>query len=328
MSLLESPRHLHLVRRRPARMLVVGNGSGSRVLGRYLSALRHPAVEVVGIAAPAQPTDRGEWPYLGHYDHLSALLDLERIDEVALCLEESDWHRIDSLVQLCGDRGVPVWIPPPQTGQHGGDILSPTVRRGQSIAKRGLDLLGSVMGLIVLAPLLVGTAIAIRRVDGPPVLFRQRRAGLGGRQFTIMKFRTMDRDADSLRSELRANNEVKGGASFKLRDDPRVTTLGKWLRRTSIDELPQLWNVLKGEMSLVGPRPHPYDDVAGYQAWHVRRLTVKPGITGLWQVDLRGDSDFDRWVAKDIEYIERSSMWLDLKIIARTIPAVLRGSGQ
>jgi lipopolysaccharide/colanic/teichoic acid biosynthesis glycosyltransferase len=113
-----------------------------------------------------------------------------------------------------------------------------------------------------------------------------------------------------------------------MEGDPRVTRIGRWLRRTSIDELPQLWNVLRGEMSLVGPRPHPYDDIARYDLWHLRRLSVTPGLTGLWQVELRGDADFNRWVAKDIEYIDRWSVWLDIKVIARTIPAVLRGTGR
>jgi lipopolysaccharide/colanic/teichoic acid biosynthesis glycosyltransferase len=138
----------------------------------------------------------------------------------------------------------------------------------------------------------------------------------------------MSREADSQRAALRQHNEVVGGASFKMTDDPRVTRLGRILRRTSIDELPQLWNVLRGEMSLVGPRPHPFDDLDGYEEWHFRRLSVKPGITGLWQVAGRGDPDFDRWTQLDLEYIDRWSLMLDIKIMLRTIPAVLRATGR
>ncbi len=195
-------------------------------------------------------------------------------------------------------------------------------------AKRGLDIVGAAGGLLILSPVLAVTAILIAVTDGRPVVFIQERAGLNGRAFPIIKFRTMRRDADALRNGLRAQNEVAGGASFKMTDDPRITRFGRFLRRTSIDELPQLVNVLRGEMSLVGPRPHPFDDVAGYQPWHRARFAMKPGITGLWQVSGRGDTDFDRWVELDLEYIRTWSLALDLEILARTLPAVLRGSGR
>jgi lipopolysaccharide/colanic/teichoic acid biosynthesis glycosyltransferase len=205
----------------------------------------------------------------------------------------------------------------------------PLNRRGSAkAAKRALDLVGSACGLIVLAPFLVAVALLIRVVDGSPVLFWQSRAGVGGRPFEILKFRTMARGADAQRPMLRLLNEVSGNASFKLANDPRTTRLGRILRKTSIDELPQLWNVLKGDMSLVGPRPHPFDDVAGYAEWHVRRLDVKPGITGLWQVTARADHSFDRWVELDLEYIDNWSFGLDLRLLIRTIPAVLRREGR
>jgi lipopolysaccharide/colanic/teichoic acid biosynthesis glycosyltransferase len=195
-------------------------------------------------------------------------------------------------------------------------------------AKRLLDIVGSACGLIVLSPILLGVTVAIALRDGRPILFRQSRAGLNGRPFQIAKFRTMGRDADALRAELRAHNEIDGNASFKMTNDPRITPIGRFLRRTSLDELPQLWNVLKGEMSLVGPRPHPFDDVAGYDDWHRRRLSMKPGITGLWQIGARTEASFDRWVAKDLEYIDRWSLWLDLRVIIATVPALLRAEGR
>jgi lipopolysaccharide/colanic/teichoic acid biosynthesis glycosyltransferase len=194
--------------------------------------------------------------------------------------------------------------------------------------KRAVDILGAGMLLVVLGPLLLATAVVIALVDGRPVLFRQLRAGLDERPFWIYKFRTMRVGADAERAALRAHNEVSGGASFKMTDDPRVTQLGRFLRRTSIDEFPQFINVLRGEMSLVGPRPHPFDDLAGYQPWHHARTAMKPGATGLWQVSSRRDPDFDRWVELDLEYIRSWSPLLDLKIMVRTIPAMIRRDGR
>jgi lipopolysaccharide/colanic/teichoic acid biosynthesis glycosyltransferase len=206
---------------------------------------------------------------------------------------------------------------------------SPVVTRpGAMRVKRLIDIVGAAVGLVILSPVLGAAALAIALDDGRPVLFRQPRAGLAGRAFTIVKFRTMGRDADAQRAALRSQNEVAGGASFKLTDDPRVTRLGGILRRTSLDELPQLWNVLRGEMSLVGPRPHPFDDLEGYDAWHFRRLAMPPGMTGLWQVSARSDTDFDRWVRLDLEYIDTWSLRNDLKILFMTIPAVIRPQGR
>jgi lipopolysaccharide/colanic/teichoic acid biosynthesis glycosyltransferase len=199
----------------------------------------------------------------------------------------------------------------------------PTLRA----VKRGMDILGALAGLVVLGPFLAGVAILIAAIDGRPVLFRQVRAGRDGVPFEIVKFRTMERDADAQREALRTRNEVSG-AAFKMDRDPRVTRLGTILRRTSVDELPQLWNVLVGDMSLVGPRPHPFDDVARYEPWHHRRLRMKPGLTGLWQISSRGDPDFDRWVELDLRYIHGWSLARDVAIVMKTIPAVLRGTGR
>ena len=206
---------------------------------------------------------------------------------------------------------------------------SPVVTRpGAMRVKRIIDIVGAAVGLVVLSPVLGAAALAIALDDGRPVLFRQPRAGLAGKPFTIVKFRTMARDADGQRAALRSQNEVTGGAAFKLTDDPRITRLGRLLRRTSIDELPQLWNVLRGGMSLVGPRPHPFDDLEGYDAWHFRRLAMPPGMTGLWQVSARADTDFDRWVRLDLEYIDTWSLRNDIKIMLMTIPAVIRPEGR
>jgi lipopolysaccharide/colanic/teichoic acid biosynthesis glycosyltransferase len=196
-------------------------------------------------------------------------------------------------------------------------------------AKRTMDIVGASVGLVLLSPVIGAVALAAAVGQGRPVLFRQPRAGLQGRAFSIVKFRTMQIGADAERDALRVRNEVTGSAAaFKLSDDPRITRIGQFLRRTSLDELPQLWNVLRGEMSLVGPRPHPFDDVARYESWHLRRLSMKPGITGLWQISARRDADFDRWVALDLAYIDSWSIRQDVAIGLRTIPALLKADGR
>jgi lipopolysaccharide/colanic/teichoic acid biosynthesis glycosyltransferase len=306
-----------------AELLVVGTGPGLATLESLPAAGHDRVVGVVGRDPGAVPAG---WSHLGPLEMLGAHLESGRFDQVAICLDEGEWSMTDSLVGQCIERGIDVLIPIPAFGESRRRTRH---RHGLAAAvKRSVDIMGALAGLVVLAPVLAAAAVAIVMDDGRPVLFRQQRAGLDGRPFSIAKFRTMRRRADAERAALRVQNEVAGGASFKMTNDPRVTRLGRWLRRTSIDELPQLWNVLKGEMSLVGPRPHPFDDVAGYRPWHLQRLAAKPGITGLWQTELRSDPDFDRWVAKDIEYIERWSLWLDARILAKTIPALVRGEGR
>ena len=190
--------------------------------------------------------------------------------------------------------------------------------------KRAFDLVVGGTALVLLTPLLGVVALVIRVADGGPVIFRQTRVGLAGRPFQLIKFRTMERDAEDRLDELMARNEISGPA-FKVTDDPRLTRTGRVLRAASIDELPQLWNVLCDDMSLVGPRPPLPREVDAYDPWHRRRLAVKPGITGLWQVHAREGQDFDQRVELDLEYIERRSMRLDLEILVRTIPAMFKG---
>jgi lipopolysaccharide/colanic/teichoic acid biosynthesis glycosyltransferase len=194
-------------------------------------------------------------------------------------------------------------------------------------AKRSLDLVGALLLLLFSAPILVAAAAAILVVDGRPVLFRQARCGLQGRVFNILKLRTMVADAEARKAALLARNERVGGA-FKLSDDPRVTKLGWLFRRTSIDELPQLLNVIRGDMSLVGPRPLPLADILSYDLRHCRRLSVKPGITGLWQVSARREPDFERWMSLDLQYIDDWSLWTDLVLLLRTPLALVRFPGQ
>jgi lipopolysaccharide/colanic/teichoic acid biosynthesis glycosyltransferase len=192
------------------------------------------------------------------------------------------------------------------------------------VVKRAFDIVVAGLALIAGSPLLLGIAMSIRLRDGAPVIFRQTRIGLHGRRFEMLKFRTMSIDAEQRLEELRQHSEING-AAFKITRDPRVTRSGRFLRRMSLDELPQLWNVVRGDMSLVGPRPALPREVESYDLWHRRRLSMKPGITGLWQVSARRSANFDTWAQLDLSYIDRWSLWLDLKILARTVPAALEG---
>lgn len=192
--------------------------------------------------------------------------------------------------------------------------------------KRTIDIIGSAIGLVLFSPIMLAAAIAIKLSSPGPVIFKQKRAGLGGKPFTIYKFRTMVTDAEALKAKLRDRNEQDGPA-FKIKDDPRVTKVGKFLRKTSIDELPQLWNVLKGDMTLVGPRPLPVNESDACEGWQRRRLDVTPGLTCIWQVKGRSRVSFAEWVRMDVNYIRRRTFWRDLCIILQTIPAVLLRRG-
>jgi len=195
------------------------------------------------------------------------------------------------------------------------------------LVKRILDLAISFVLLVALTPLFLVVAALIKLTSPGSVFFRQERMGINKRRFVIYKFRTMVPNAEEMMESLEDLNEVSGPV-FKIMDDPRITPIGKFLRRTSIDELPQLFNILKGDMSLVGPRPLPVRDYQGFnQDWQRRRFTVRPGITCLWQVNGRSSIPFEQWMRLDLQYMDEWSLWLDLKILARTIPAVLRGSG-
>jgi exopolysaccharide biosynthesis polyprenyl glycosylphosphotransferase len=196
-----------------------------------------------------------------------------------------------------------------------------------NVVKRVMDVVISAVALIILAPLFLITAIVIRWDSQGPVFFVQERVGLNKRRFRLYKLRTMMADAEEKQREIEHLNEASG-AVFKIRDDPRLTPVGKFLRKASIDELPQLFNVLKGDMSLVGPRPLPVRDYQRFdQDWQRRRFSVRPGITCLWQINGRSSTPFEKWMELDMEYIDHWSLGLDLKILAKTIPAILKGSG-
>ncbi len=197
----------------------------------------------------------------------------------------------------------------------------------QAAAKRLVDFTVSLLLVIGLSPLFIALGVFILLETGRPILFRQQRLGLNGQRFTVFKFRSMHRNAEQRLAEVMANNEIKDGPIFKWRDDPRITRVGRFLRRTSLDELPQLLNVLRGDMSLVGPRPPLEAEVARYEPWHMERLSVKPGMTGLWQVSGRSNLNFNQMVELDNTYAKEWSIWLDLKLLLKTPWAVFTARG-
>jgi exopolysaccharide biosynthesis polyprenyl glycosylphosphotransferase len=281
------------------------------------------------------------FPVVSGYQGLAEFLRRNVVDEVVIYLPFASFYKLWSEVaSLCAHHGIIVRLNSDTFGLHNARWLAEEVDGGHYIAthtgagegwplavKRTLDLTVSSIFLVLLGPLLIGTAIAIKLTSPGPVFFLQDRVGRNKRRFKIYKFRTMVADAEQLISSLECRNEVSGPV-FKIKNDPRITSIGKFLRRSSIDELPQLFNVLKGDMSLVGPRPLPVRDYEGFnEDWQRRRFSVRPGITCLWQVNGRSGISFDQWMLLDLKYMDEWSLWLDLKILARTVPAVLRGSG-
>jgi len=272
---------------------------------------------------------------------LVKLLHETSANSVIINAKHTFFGQVEKAIHACEVEGVEAWLVADFFKTHvsqttfddfyGRPVLvfrSAPEASWQGIFKQVLDLMVAFVLMAALLPVLAFVALAIRITSPGPVLFRQKRCGLNGRPFTMLKFRSMVSDAEQRKQELAALNEM-GGPVFKVTNDPRVTPIGRWLRKYSIDEFPQLFNVLRGEMSLVGPRPLPVDEVSRFDdPAHRRRLSVKPGLTCLWQVSGRNNvSDFQDWVRLDLEYIDNWSFWLDLKILWRTIPVVLTGSG-
>jgi exopolysaccharide biosynthesis polyprenyl glycosylphosphotransferase len=283
------------------------------------------------------PRDGGS--VLGRLGQLGTVLESQVLDEVVFAVSHQRLDEVQAAARLCEEQGVSIKICIDNFGGGAGrmtlsdidglPMLAYSTAPSDELAllaKRMFDVAVSAAVLALLFPLFPLVAIAIRLDSQGPVLFRQRRVGLHGREFTFYKFRSMRPDAEVQLQALRALNEASGPV-FKMRNDPRVTRLGRLIRRTSIDELPQLWNVLKGEMSIVGPRPPLPSEVRQYKRWQRRRLSVKPGITCTWQVSGRSDIDFDRWMELDLEYIDHWSLWRDIEICFRTIPAVFTSRG-
>jgi exopolysaccharide biosynthesis polyprenyl glycosylphosphotransferase len=322
-------------------MVVAGAGRLAQDFADRVESHPGLGIQIIGHLSTPNETERVVTrPVLGTVDDIEDVLHANVVDEVAVCLPPEAAHFLEPITGLAAGEGKTVRVPvdPMQdmlpgaiSEEFDGFVVRSLIHDGQRelglIVKRGLDIVGSALGLVLLSPLIIGTAIVLRMREGPPVFFRQTRVGLQGRPFTIYKFRTMIPDAEEQLDDIWHLNE-RSGVAFKATDDPRITGVGRFLRRTSIDELPQLWNVLTGSMSLVGPRPPLPTEVEEYDVWHRRRLSMKPGITGLWQVEARHDPDFDRWVEHDLVYIDGWSVWLDLKILLRTLPALVTHGGR
>jgi exopolysaccharide biosynthesis polyprenyl glycosylphosphotransferase len=317
-------------------VVIIGAGVVGRELARQLEENKLLGYKFKGFL---DANHSGDPRTLGKIEDLSRVAKSQFLDEVFITIPserelvkriaiEAREHRVDVKVVpelydgLCWNAPI----------QHIGEFPTMEVNWRAIptlglFVKRVFDVALSSLGLIVFSPLLLVLAIAIKLDSGGPALYRSRRVGKKGQPFTCFKFRTMVANADDLKASLRSKNERKG-PFFKITEDPRITRLGKILRTYSLDELPQLWNVLRGDMTLVGPRPHPIDDYQNYELDHLRRLQVKPGMTGLWQTTARRDPSFETNMRLDLQYIEHWSLWLDTKILLRTIPVVLRPDGR
>ena len=320
------------------RAVLVGEGEHLAKLHRALGAGR-AGIEYDFVGVVGRPDDGVGLPVLGELGALAHVLGGRQVDELILAEVDFDERELLDIVDLAHRSGVKVRLAPTTTELlteraeyvpgHGFPLfeLRPPVLAGADWAvKRAFDLVVSVAVAVLGLPFWIAIAVAIKVTSPGPVLYRDRRVGLNEREFLLVKFRTMRVDAPKLQSQLETANEATG-ALFKIRDDPRVTSVGRFLRRFSLDEIPNVINVLRGEMSLVGPRPLPVRDYVQLEPWHRKRYLVLPGMTGLWQIAGRSDLTFDDLVRLDFYYLENWSLWLDISILAQTIPAVVARRG-
>jgi exopolysaccharide biosynthesis polyprenyl glycosylphosphotransferase len=324
-------------------ILIVGTGPRAQQL--YRDAVKQRSWRVLGFVdaigeehlCPPSLQDM----FLGPLAKLERILMLQVVDEVLIALPiHSCYDQIQDVIAVCEKVGVEVryfphvfkWCVARPQYDHTAETSAVVLKMvhhdaGSQLLKRVIDVAGAVAGLLLLSPLFGLVAIAVTLTSPGPIFFAQERYGLNKRRFKMLKFRTMCANAEKLQGSVEHMNEASGPV-FKIREDPRLTPLGKLLRKTSMDELPQLYNVLRGEMSLVGPRPMSARDVSRFsEAWLMRRFSVKPGITGLWQVSGRSNIGFDRWIELDLKYIDRWSLGMDFEILLKTLPAVVRGTG-
>jgi exopolysaccharide biosynthesis polyprenyl glycosylphosphotransferase len=326
-------------------MLIVGTNPRALRFARNIEQRPDLGYRILGFVdnewSGMEEFSQEDFPLIGNFTDFPALLRDHVVDEVVISLPvKSQYEQASRIVALCEEQGTTV--------RFLSDIFNSKLSRGKSevfedeavvtvypgailgwlaMIKRTIDFSLSLVLLLSLSPLFLVTSLLIKLTSQGPVFFIQERVGLNKRRFRLYKFRTMIPDAERKMAAVEHLNEISGPV-FKIKDDPRITRVGKILRKLSIDELPQLINVLKGDMSLVGPRPLPVRDYNGFdQDWQRRRFSVLPGITCLWQINGRSNVNFEKWMQLDMQYIDQWSLWLDLKILAKTIPAVLRGSG-
>jgi exopolysaccharide biosynthesis polyprenyl glycosylphosphotransferase len=325
-----------------SRVLVVGDSDAGKMVMQSIMNRPDLGFHLAGFVyhqPAAMMRDFGRFRALGTVADVPSLIDGGAIVEIIIALPSSAHEEVWPILHLCERHGVDIKLIPDlfelslsrvQVESVGGipllDVRERPLRSLARAVKRGLDVLIGGIGLLLALPLLGVLALLIRLESSGPAFLRQDRIGLNGKRFTCFKLRTMRLDAESMRDALDSMNET-AGPIFKIRDDPRRTRLGRGIRRWSLDELPQLWNVLKGDMSIVGPRPPLPREVAGYDEWHMRRLEIKPGMTGIWQVSGRSDLPFDEMVMMDIYYVDNWSLPLDMKIMLRTILPVLARRG-
>lgn len=327
------------------RALIIGTGRLARQVDRDIRADRADECEIIGFIDG--PTANGDCHFdqvqdrtIGTLDDLEQLLMRQVIDEVIIALPvKSCYQQIQYAIGVCERAGIQAKYgaelfeshvaSPRYDEQHGRAYVAMHVAPDGYglVVKRTIDIVGATIGLVMLAPLMAIVAVPIKLTSAGPIIYAQDRCGFGKRPLRMFKFRSMYADADERQDALEARNEVAGPV-FKIRNDPRITPLGRLLRRSSIDELPQLWNVLRGDMSLVGPRPLPWRDVRRItRPSDMRRFSMRPGLTCLWQVQGRNNIEFERWVELDLEYIDTWSLALDARILLKTIPAVLTANG-
>ncbi len=316
------------------RAVLVGSGS-------HIDAVAHALKDSAQVEAfgYVSLTPRGS-DGLRDFGSLEALeRHFDAVDEVLIADPAFPQEQAVELVDRCHRRGIRVRVAPstmeilmdrvefvPGQSLPLFELKPPVFEGVDFVIKRAFDIVGAALLLLLLSPVLLAIALAIKLHSHGPMLFHSMRPGIGGRPFACLKFRTMRPGAESMQEELEHQNQM-GGAIFKIREDPRVTRVGAFLRRWSLDELPQLFNVLRGEMSLVGPRPLPQRDYDRLEDWHRKRYLVLPGLTGLWQVSGRSELDFDELVRLDFLYLERWSVFLDLTILLKTVPAVIKAKG-
>jgi exopolysaccharide biosynthesis polyprenyl glycosylphosphotransferase len=321
---------------RPRRTLIVGAGATGRLLERKIATHPEYGLELVGFVDDEAGSD-----VVGSTRDLTQLVDTLHIDWIVLAFSEAPHEKTLELVREVRRPDVHLSIVPnfyelfasnaAIEDIEGVPVVSlPSMQFSRTVRmlKRTFDIVASGLGLLVISPILAAAAIAIKLDSRGPVFFRQARHGRGGREFRIVKFRTMVADAEAQRQAMAHLNQMEGGGPlFKMADDPRITRVGAFLRKWSIDELPQLWNVLRGEMSLVGPRPFVIHESEQITGWASRRLETTPGITGLWQVLGRNDIPFEEMVKLDYVYVTNWSLWWDIKILVQTLPTVLKRQG-
>ncbi len=325
-------------------VLVVGTGD---VTEQFIDSVRsYPdwGIRILGLIGKNQSSvgkERYGYKIIGYSANLTKIIHLNPVDELVIALPAKHLGGIEDVINTCDNEGIPVRIISPFFKNiiskarteliHGLPVIQfmPVQRNDlEMVLKRIMDIVFSLIGIIVLAPLFIVIIILIRLDSSGPMFYRWKILGLNKRRFVSYKFRTMVVNADDLKEGLLPDNEMNG-VVFKIKNDPRITRVGKWLRKYSLDELPQLWSVLKGDLSLVGPRPPLQSEVEEYEGWHKRRLSVKPGITCSWQTSGRNEiSDFNEWMKLDLKYIDEWNLLLDLKILMKTFLVVLKGSGR